>query len=173
MRILVAIEDPANSAQPGNALARWMDDTNVEIHLLSVLRPSDVAVEEAMGNFEPIVPVASSTGAVLPGVHQHYREGAGDRGQSLERARMELIDQLKAAGSRWFPNVAVVVHAVEDDDTGAAILRVAGETSANLIALAAHHHSRLGQRLRTNLHEEIIQKAGVPVFVVGPEVVGM
>ncbi len=173
MRILVAIDHAAENVQPANALARWVEAAGTEIHLLSVLRPSEVAAEEAMGGFEPIVPVASSTGAILPGVRQHYREGADDRGQALERARMERYDELKEAGGRWFPGAAVQVHVVEDDDPAVAIMRVARETAADLIAMAAHHHSRLGQRLRQNLHEEIIQKAGVPVFVVGPEVVGL
>ena len=172
MRILVAIDHAAGNVQPANALARWVEAPGTEIHLLSVVRPSDVAAEDAMGGFEPIVPVASSTGALLPGVRQHYREGE-DRGQALERARMERIDELKEAGRRWFPNADVHVHAVEDDDPAAAIVRVSHEVAAHLIAMAAHHHSRLGQRLRQNLHEEIIQKSAVPVFVVGPEVVGL
>jgi nucleotide-binding universal stress UspA family protein len=173
MRILIAIEDPDHH-QPANALKRLVEAASAEVHLLHVIDPARVRTEGVRGAYETITPRAAATGTPIPGATQHYPHAAEDRGQALQRARAEMYDSLKDAASRWFPAQVVEIHIDEDADTVEAILRAARQTGAALVALATHHHhGRLSPRLRTDLHEEIIQRSPVPVIVVGPEVVGL
>ena len=171
MRILVATDGDLNAQQPANALARWIEAPGTELHLLSVVNPGEVHAEGVHGSTD-MVPAATWSGTTVPGIQPQYPHGPEDRGQALDRARAERHDLLKEAGSRWFPGAAVEVHIVEDKETANAILRVAQQVAADLIAMSAHHHSAAAQRLRQNLHEEVVQHSPVPVFVVGPEVVG-
>jgi nucleotide-binding universal stress UspA family protein len=79
--------------------------------------------------------------------------------QALERLR-------RAAGSA--PGFCCVTERVETGTAWREILRVAGETEADLIVVGAHSHGALGRLFLGSTADQVVRHAACPVLIVRP-----
>jgi nucleotide-binding universal stress UspA family protein len=92
-------------------------------------------------------------------------------GQAVVRVEAEEEQRLRGIASANFPGVACFYHVRLSDDPAAAIVALAGEIDADLIVMATHGRSGVGQMVRRSVTEEVIRSSGKPVLVRRPAAV--
>lgn len=170
MRLLLALDDTADSARVADALSTWARDASPEIHVLSVLNPGAIH-ETSRGGVDHTshVPPVTSTGVAIP-VKEPPISLAEDRSQAFVRARAERTDRLRHIAQQSFPSSEVTVHVEDTVRVARAILDAAHRLDVDLVAMGARDRSSFSAAAFGSVHEEVVRHCRVPVLVVGPAV---
>lgn len=170
MRVVLAVDGTEKGEPAAAAIASWAAETGADLVLLSVLHPREVrsmpAGKQVSGSLSRDGRPAGQLLRGLPPVETSAV--AEDRSQALTRARVEREDYLRHLAGEWFPSIHVDVRAVSAEDTARAIVDVAVEENAALIAMATRGRSAVGQALFGAVHEDVVRRAPMPVLLVGP-----
>lgn len=168
MRVLVALDGGPSGEHAAAAIAAWALNSGQEIHLMSVLHPDEVhETVKGRANYA-MTPRGTLSGQTL-NVSDPPPVQAENRTQALARVHGEREDYLRDIARRWFTGTQPAVHVADGKSTPEAIIKVAKEIGAEVIAMGARARSSWGQALFGSVHEEVVRHAPVPVIVVGPE----
>lgn len=170
MKALIALDDSLHAPRTLEAVAGWASVWNVDVHLLSVLKPGDARDTLAPNDFtHSLAPVATPSGMVV-GVDDPPLAFAENRTQAFIRIETETSERLLDLMRKYLPPATGLPLVRVADSVAATILNVAAEIHADLIVVGTHGRSGLSHMLMGSVAETVIREAPMPVLVVGPKV---
>lgn len=167
MKVLVPLDGSDVSLAILPTVRRLLDvASDVELHLVTVL---DRKAIHGQREGEYIGPAPTPAGSVGPVVQAPLPRVVENVNQAQERLEIEKTEWLTDLAKRELPGATCVTHVKVDDDPADAIVALADELDAALIAMATHGHSGLRHVLVGSVTEKVIKDGGRPVLVVGPK----
>jgi nucleotide-binding universal stress UspA family protein len=167
MKVLVPLDGSEVSQAILPTVRRLLDVTSgVELHLLTVVDPKQI---HGIREGEYIGPAPTPAGSSGPVVQAPLPRVVESVSQAQERVEHEKSEWLDAIAARELPGATCASHVAIADDPADAIVELANELDAALIAMATHGHSGLRHVLVGSVAEKVIRESGRPVLVVGPK----
>lgn len=169
IRILV----PLDGSHFGEAIlatvAKLSESIDAEVELLAVYRPSDAHATRIHAFAPEMAPVAAGNGSRLnvPLPAEMIGTTAESRTQVLARVEAELRQYLQRCAQE-LPHARVNIRVDFSDDPGEAIIRRARYDRFDLIAMATHGRTGLGNLLAGSVCEQVIRSGVAPVVVLRP-----
>jgi nucleotide-binding universal stress UspA family protein len=165
MRVLVAIDNSELSEVALTAIAPWARASNAEVLLLTVQPPLQIHETVSVGFGHSLTPQGTVSGQQLH-VTEPVPVAAEDRGQALERARVDLEAALRDEAARFLPGVRTEVHIAWSKDVPQAIADKATELHADFIAIGTHGRKGISHALLGSVAEAVLRASQVPVLFV-------
>ena len=169
MRVVVAYDGGEAGERAVAAIASWVQTTDADVHMLTVLHPSDVHETSMPPGVHGFTPAATWTGEPLH-VSEPIPVLAEDRTQAFESARNEAEERLQGIGQRSFGSVSLAVHAEVAENAAEAIVAEARRLGADVIAMGTHGRTGLRHALMGSVAEAVVRNSPIPVLIVGPGV---
>jgi nucleotide-binding universal stress UspA family protein len=167
MKVLVPLDGSEVSQSILPTVRRLLDVTaDVELHLATVL---DRKAIHGQREGEYIGPAPTPAGSVGPVVQAPLPRVVENVNQAQQRLETEKTEWRNGLASRELPGATCVTHVKVADDPADAIVELANELDAALIAMATHGHSGLRHVLVGSVTEKVIKEGGRPVLVVSPK----
>lgn len=177
MKIMICSDGSDLSGAVLEPAARLAEAAKAEVHLVRVVDLSHVH-ERARGAVTPSRRrTGDITGGNLPGSgggfadpkYRYERSMVEDRDRAVTRAEAEAKDALDAiaASLSGLPGkpIVAVLHGADPAD---AITGYAADHGIDLIAMATHSRSRVGQIVFGSTTNAVIRRKVAPVLVVSP-----
>ena len=170
MKVVVAYDGGDAGDRAISAIANWIRTTQAEVHMLTVLDPSNTNETSMPPGVHGFQPAGTWSGQPVD-VHEPLPMLAETRSQAIEGARSVAEERLQDVAHKNFGGVSVAVHAELSGHTAEAIVAEAKRLGADVIAVGAHGHGGLRHALMGSVAEKVIRTSPVPVLVIGPAVV--
>ena len=164
MKAIVPLDGSDNAQRIFVSVRRLLAiQPDLEVHLVTVLDPKSVhGRSDHLVNEPPSVAVGKTAiSAPLPRVVESH-------GEALERHTSEAREWLEAVAAKETPGANATVHATLSGHAAEAIVALAEELDADLIAMAAHGRSGLSHLLTGSITEAVVRTSKRPVLVQGP-----
>lgn len=169
MRVLVAHDGGEAGDRALVAMANWARSSDAEVHLVTVLKPGEARETSRGSVLHAMTPAATTSGQLL-----HATEPLPTLAETRSQAATGLIDEtkqhLRDIASRALDGVAVTVHADINEHVAEAIIELAGELKAELIAVGTHGRTGISHALMGSVAEKVVRQSPLPVLVIGPRV---
>jgi nucleotide-binding universal stress UspA family protein len=148
------------------ATAAWARAAGASVVLVTVRDPDDVHDTYFPSGYSHVVtPQGTWGGQLLRNVSEPDRVVAEDRGQALERARVEVETYLSGVADRFFKGVDCGWRVEWSDNTPAGIASAAEAVGADLVAIGTHGRSGVSHALLGSVAEAVVRRSPVPVLV--------
>lgn len=174
MKMLICSDGSELSHAVLEPAARLAQAAQAEVHLVRVVDLSHVH-ERARGSVTPSRRrTADLSGGNLPGAggglanpkYRYERSMVEDRDRAVTRAEAEAKDALDALAATL--PVRPLVAVLHGADAAEAITDYATEHAIDVIAMASHSRSRVGQMVFGSTTNAVIRRKVAPVLVVSP-----
>lgn len=181
MKVLVPLDASDLGERAAATMATWARSASLELHLLSVIHPDEIHdVAKIPVTAEFLKPEGQEAGHISP---MESNPNAGplvaasgdprppaveDRGQALERARLERKDYLESVAARLPAGLETSIHVEFSDKTARAILEVAKKLGVDAIAMTTHGRTGIRHVLMGSVAERVVRESTVPVVLFGP-----
>jgi len=170
-RILVPLDGSAFSVQALDTVRRLVQGTDAEVTLFfsGPGPPSTLRRRSASRRPVPVIALPGAPGAyatgVIPAELPAYVESPD---QAVDRWEHDAHEYLAAAGQPLVQAGARVHSIVHLGNPAKEIIRCAEEDGFDLIVIAMHGRSGIGQRLHGSVTAAVIRSGVAPVLVVPP-----
>lgn len=165
MKIVVALDGSKPGERAVEAVAPLAQAASAEVILLAVLDYSRVHQTWADVDISERVPVRATPTAPAAQIATPSPVSAEDRGQALERARIEASEYLEAQAARFLPGLKTEARVEWSRDAARTIVDFAQAQAADLIAIGTHGRTGLRHILMGSVAEEVVRHARLPVLV--------
>ncbi|MGH2608622.1 MAG: universal stress protein [Tepidiformaceae bacterium] len=170
MKALIALDGSLHAPRTLEAVGGWASTWNVDVHLLTVLKPGEARDTVAPHDFtHSLTPVATPSGVII-GVDEPPLTFAENRTQAFSRIETETSERLLDLMRKYLPLATGLPVVRVADNVAETILKVAAEFGVDLIVVGTHGRSGLSHVLLGSVAETVIREASMPVLVVGPKV---
>jgi nucleotide-binding universal stress UspA family protein len=170
MKVVVAYDGGDAGERAISAIANWVRTTQAEVHMLTVMDPSEANETSMPPGVHGFQPAGTWAGQPID-VHEPLPKLAETRSQAIEGARSIAETRLHEVARRNFAGVSVAVHAELSDHAAEVIVAEAKRLNADLIAIGTHGRGGLRHALMGSVAEKVVRSSHVPVLVIGPAVV--
>ena len=170
-KILVPLDGSALSVQALPAVQRLVQGTDAEVTLFfSGQSPtSTLQQRKAPGSPVPLIAMPGAPGAyatgLIPAPQPAYAESPG---QAVDRWEHDAHEYLAAAGQPLVQAGTRVQSIVHLGNPAKEIVRCAKDGGFELIVMAMHGRSSIGQRLHSSVTAAVIRSGVAPVLIVRP-----
>lgn len=162
MRALVPLDGSTTALAIMPAVRRLVEMApGIEVHLATVLDPGAVRGRSEHPVREPLGAAFGTAAIRIPAprlIESH--------GEAIARKATEWREKLEDIAKAELPGAAVTVHVEWSHQAAKAIIELANELDADVIAMATHGRSGLSHLLAGSVAEEVIRASGRPVLVV-------
>lgn len=180
MRILIALDGSEISEAAVRTVGTWSKSVPIRFDLLRVIHPNDIrgtADARLLGE----IPEPENT--ELGGIPQLTSSQFGDigsivqdpapltienRGQALDRARVDGENYLRTVAARFLANANSAQHIEFSEETAETIVAKASYLGADAIAMGTHGRTGITHVLVGSVAEKVMRRSQIPVILVGP-----
>lgn len=169
MRVLVTLDGSELADRALQAIAPWAAATGSEVVLLRVLDAGHIheTASERRSTARPSTTLAFALrGVAVVPPHELTEE----RGQALERARIEAEEELRDRGKHYLDGAAWGVAVEWSDKPAEAIASYAEKHGVDFVAMGTHGRSGLGEALLGSVAAAVVRHSAVPVMLVSDRV---
>ncbi len=169
MRVLVAYDGGEAGDRALEAIANWAKASQAEVHLATILKPGE-ARDTSRGNVvHAMTPAATPAGQLLH-TGEPLPKLAETRSEAISGILQETRESLRDTASRYLAGVEVTVHADINEHVAEAIIALAGQLGAELVAVGTHGRTGISHALMGSVAEKVVRQSPLPVLVIGPKV---
>ncbi|MCC6382680.1 MAG: universal stress protein [Dehalococcoidia bacterium] len=165
MKIVVALDGSRPGERAVEAVAPLAQAAGAEVVLLAVLDYDRVHETWADVDVSQRVPVRATPAAPAAQIATPSPVSAEDRGQALERARLEATEYLEAQAARCLPGLKTETRVEWSGEAARTIVDFAAARNADLVAVGTHGRTGLRHVLMGSVAEDVVRHARVPVLV--------
>lgn len=170
MKVVVAYDGGDAGERAISAIANWVRTTQAEVHMLTVMDPSEANETSMPPGVHGFQPAGTWAGQPID-VREPLPKLAETRSQAIEGARSIAETRLHDVARRNFAGVNVAVHAELSDHAAEVIVAEAERLNADIIAIGTHGRGGLRHALMGSVAEKVVRSSHVPVLVIGPAVI--
>lgn len=166
MRILATFDGTRTSELAVGVVAKLAGSTELDVHLLRVIKPGKVHDTASTDGVPPAPPPAGTPTGHLLNVPAHYARTVEDRSQAITRAYEEAEDYLSALAATRLTGVPCSLHVLGGEDVPGTIATAADAVAADWIVMATHGRTGVSEALLGSVAREVTRRAPVPVMLV-------
>lgn len=166
MKALVAHDGSKFGDLALDAVAPWARAAGAEVVVVAIRQTG--LVHETWRASNAMTAFAESRSGAIPGASPEIATptAAEDRGQALERARLETVEALEEAAKTRLAGVPFEVHVEWADDVTGAIAALAEAKGVDLIVMGTHGRSGISGALLGSVAQSVLRRTSVPVMLV-------
>ena len=169
MRVLLAHDGGEAGDRAVVAIANWAKSSQAEVHLATILKPGETRETSRGTMIHSMTPAATTSGQLL-----HASEPlptlAETRSEAISSVLQETKERLRDIATRHLEGVQVTVHADINEHVAEALIELAGQLDAELIAVGTHGRTGISHALMGSVAEKVVRQSPLPVLVIGPKV---